>query len=128
FLLAPRAHHVPAAARAAAVRMVDGVHDLAANFGTPALPARLARLAPGLELVLLVADDADRRQTPSMYQPHLRRRHAHCHVLAFLGHDLRRHARRTAELSALPDLELDVVHGGAERYFRERQRVARTNV
>src|SRR5215207_7212933 len=43
-LLAPRADHVPAAARAAAVRVVDGVHHLAAHLRPPPEPPGL----PGL--------------------------------------------------------------------------------
>src|SRR5947207_7631453 len=71
FLLAPRAHHVPAAARAAAVRVIDGVHHFAADFGSTPQPARLARLAPAHQLVLLVAHHTDRRIAAAMHQPHL---------------------------------------------------------
>src|SRR5216110_1311677 len=110
FLLAPRAHHVAAAAGAAAVWVIDRIHHLAADTRTAPLPARLARLAPRQQLVLLVADDANRRQAAPVNHAHFRRRHAHRHVIALFRDDLCRHPRRTAELSALADLELDVVH------------------
>src|SRR4029077_860503 len=54
FLLAPRAHHVAPAARAAAVRMVDRVHDFAADLRAATQPSRLAGFAPRDELVLFV--------------------------------------------------------------------------
>src|SRR5206468_2046765 len=113
-LLAPRAHHVPATACAAAVWVIHRVHHFAADVRAASLPARLAGLAPRHELVLLVAHDADRRQTLAVDETHLGARHAHGHVVAFLRDDLRRHARGTAELSALADLELYVVDVGTE--------------
>src|SRR5438105_3988621 len=85
FLLAPRADHVPAAACAAAVRVVDRIHHFAAHFGTASLPARLAGLAPGHELVLFVAHDADRGVALGVDEAHLGGRHAQLDVLAFLG-------------------------------------------
>src|SRR5437868_580118 len=111
--LAPRADDVATAARAAAMRVIDGIHHLAAHARTTPHPARLPRLAPRQQLVLLVADDADRRQAAPVNHAHLRRGHAHRHVVAFLGDDLRRHARRPPELTTLADLELDVVYRGA---------------
>src|SRR5215475_4618599 len=63
FLLAPRAHDVATAASPTAVRVVDRVHDFATDLRTTALPARLAGLAPRHQLVLFVADRADRRVT-----------------------------------------------------------------
>src|SRR5205085_418199 len=77
FLLAPGAHDVTATAGATTVRVIDGVHHLAADTRTATLPPCLARLAPRQELVLLVADHADRRQAAAVNHAHLRRRHAH---------------------------------------------------
>src|SRR5690348_18120428 len=57
FLLAPGAHHVPAAARAAAVRMIHRIHDLAADARAATFPPCLARLAPGQQLMLLVRSE-----------------------------------------------------------------------
>src|SRR3954469_13952706 len=62
FLLAPRTHDVATAARASAVRVIHGVHDLTADLRATPLPPRLARLAPRQQLVLGVADRSDRGQ------------------------------------------------------------------
>src|SRR6476620_7525925 len=59
-LLAPRADDVPATARAAAMRVIHGVHHLAADLGTLTHPAALARLSPRLELVLRISHFTDR--------------------------------------------------------------------
>src|SRR3954471_16441001 len=59
-LLAPRADDVPATARAAAMRVIHGVHHLTANLRALPHPAALARLAPRLELMLGVAHFPDR--------------------------------------------------------------------
>src|SRR5258708_26489116 len=74
--LAPRIRGRPATralAFAAAERMIDGVHRHAADAGTAAQPARLPRLADRQQLVLGVADFADRRETLSAHHPPFRR-------------------------------------------------------
>src|ERR671936_2511705 len=71
FLLAPRTHDVAATTCAATVRVIDGVHHFATHTRATSLPARLAGLAPRLELVLLVSHDADRRQAAAMHHAHL---------------------------------------------------------
>src|SRR6185503_21190681 len=71
FLLAPWAHHVPAAARAAAMRMIHRVHDLAADLRPTSLPSRLAGLAPRQQLVLGVTHLADRGQAVAVHAPRL---------------------------------------------------------
>src|SRR3954465_10112026 len=71
FLLAPRADDVPSAARTTAVRGIDRVHDFTADLGTLSHPAALAGLAPRLQLVLRVADLADRREAALMDPAHL---------------------------------------------------------
>src|SRR6476646_8801787 len=128
FLLAPRADDVPSAARTTAVRVVDGVHHLAAHLRALPHPAALARLAPRLQLVLRIAHLADHGQAAVVHQPHLGARHAKGDVVALLRHHLRRHPRRAADLRALPDLELDAVHRRAERDLAQRQRVAEPHV
>src|SRR5215208_785273 len=128
FLLAPRADDVASAARAAAVRVIDGVHHLAAHLRALAHPPALARLPPRLELVLGVADLADRGEAALVDEANLGARHAEGDVLALLRHHLRRHPRRAADLPALADLELDVVHRGAERDLAQRQRIAEPHI
>src|SRR4029453_17190098 len=109
-LLAPRAHHVPATARAAAVRVIHRGHDFAAALRATSLPSGLAGLAPGQQLVLGVAHLADRRQAVAVHAPRLGGRHAQGHVLAFLGDDLERHARRARDLAPATRHELHVMH------------------
>src|SRR3954465_6802402 len=124
FLLAPRADDVPSTARAAAVRVIDGVHALGAHLRALPHPAALARLAPRLQLVLRVADLTDHGEAALVHETHFRARHAEGDVLALLRHHLRRHPGRAADLRALADLELHAVHVRAERDLPERQRVA----
>src|SRR6266542_678708 len=128
FLLAPRAHNVAPAARSSAVRVIDGVHYFAAHFRPLAEPAGFARLAVRHQLVLGVANDADRRQTGAVHHSHFRRSHAKSDVLTFLGDDFDRRSRRSRDLSALARLELDVVNVGTERNLTKRHRVSRARV
>src|SRR3954471_8152034 len=79
FLLAPRANDVASAARTATVRVVDRVHDFAAHLRTLAHPAARAGLTQRLQLVLFVADDADRRHALVVHQAHFGGRHAQRH-------------------------------------------------
>src|SRR5262249_57468716 len=69
--LAPRSHRmVPLAlAFAAAHRVVDGIHDRAADRRPEALPADAARLAARAVLVVAVANLTERRHTPPRPHP-----------------------------------------------------------
>src|SRR5258705_6950389 len=128
FLLAPWADDVPSAARTPTVRVVDGVHHLAAHLRALPHPAALARLAPRLQLVFRVAALPKHGERALVPQPPFRARHAEGDVLALLRHPLRRHPGRPAYLRTLADLQLDAVHRGAERDLAERQRVAEPHV
>src|SRR5258706_1682590 len=124
--LAPRIRGRPATralAFAAAERMIDGVHRHAADAGTAAKPARLPRLADRQQLVLGVADFADRRETLAAHHPHFRRAEPQRDVVAFFGHDLRAGPGAAAQLAAAADLQLDVVHRGAQRDLEQRHRI-----
>src|SRR5512133_4216999 len=101
FLLAPRAHHVPAAACAAAMRVVHRVHHFAAHLRAATRPARRAGLARRLQLVLGVADLTDRRQAVAVHEAHFGGGHAQRHVFAFLRDDLHRRPGRARHLAAL---------------------------
>src|SRR3954466_870036 len=68
FLVAPLVHDVAATAGTSTVRVIDRVHDFAANLGTLAEPAALASFAMRHELVLCVADRADSREAFAMNQ------------------------------------------------------------
>src|SRR5581483_11132716 len=123
FFLAPRTHDVPATTRTTTVRVIDGVHDLAANLGTAPHPARLSSLTPRQQLVLGVADRADRREALAMDHAHLGRAHAHRDVFTLFRHHFYRSARATSDLATLPLFELDVVHVGTQRDLAQRKRI-----
>src|SRR4051794_25832389 len=100
---------------AAAVRVVDGVHGDAASLGPLAPVPRAAGLAQLDQLVLGVADRADRGPRLHRHQPHFARGKPQRGVLALLGHQLDRGARRAADLAAAPGGELDVVQRRTRR-------------
>src|SRR6476660_9566605 len=90
---------------AAAVRMVDGVHRDAAHRRPNATPALRAGLADLAQVVLLVAELADRRATIHMHLAHLARAQPRRDVLALARDDLHRRARAARELRALAGLD-----------------------
>src|SRR3954454_2369050 len=129
--LAPQRARVPAAgglALAAAERVVDRVHRDAAHRRALALPTGAARLAQLDQLVLGVADGADRRLAGRQHQPRLAGGQAQRGHRAFLGHELDARAGRARHLGAGARLQLDRVHHGAHRDVAERQRVAGTDL
>ena len=99
-----------AAALATAVRMVDGVHGLAARLRAHAQVALAAGLADRDVLVVGVADHADRRAAGGAHLAHLAGGQAQRRVVALLGHQLHADAGGARELRAAARLELDVVH------------------
>src|SRR3712207_4742335 len=98
-----------AGALAAAVRVVDRVHGLAARLRAHAQVALAAGLADRDVLVVGVADDADGRPALRADHAHLARGQAQRRHGALAGHQLDRRARRAGELAALAGLQLDVV-------------------
>src|SRR5215469_10952303 len=74
--LAPRGHRVVTAARAAAERVIDRVHDLAAHGRAPALPAVAAGLADVDVLLVGVRHRADRGEAVAHDLAHFARRQA----------------------------------------------------
>src|SRR3989338_28903 len=108
--------------------MVDRVLGHGARRGTASEPAVAARLAERKVFVVDVADLADRRVAVRGNEPHLARGEFHVGVNAFLGHEDRVTARRTADLAAAAPLELDVVGLRPQRNVLERQRVARQDL
>src|SRR5690606_4201406 len=119
---------MPAAGRpapAAAVRMIDRVHRDTAHRRPDAAPALRARLAELAQIVLAVADLADRRAAAHVHLAHLARAQPDRHVRTFAGDDLHRRAGAPRDLRALAGLQLDAVHLRADRDALQRQRVAR---
>src|SRR5437764_7880731 len=129
--LAPRVRWGPATralAFAAAERMVDGIHGHAADSGPTAQPAALPRLADRQQLVLGVADFADRGEAFAAHHAHFGRAEPQRDVVALFGDDLRARTGAAAQLAALADLELDVVHRGTQRDLEQRHCVAGADV
>src|SRR5579872_278593 len=101
--LAPRRLRVAARAGlalASTVRVVGGVHRRAAHGRALALPARAARFAAGLVLVLQVADLAHRGHAADVHAAHLARRHPDDGVVAFFRDELGRRPGGADELPA----------------------------
>src|SRR4051812_19231708 len=131
FRLAPRRHRMAAAGRlafAAAQRMVDRVHGDASRLRALALPAVAAGLTDLDQVGFRVADLAHGPAAVDRHAAHLGARQAQRGEVAFLGDQLDAHPRAPGELAALARLELDVVHGGADRDVAQRQGVARPDV
>src|SRR5688572_24653513 len=109
---------------AATVRMVDGVLGDAAHGRANAAPALRSGLADLAQVVLVVADLANRGAAIDVHPAHLARAQTHRDVLAFARDDLHRRTRATRELRALAGLHLNAVHERADRYVLQRQRAA----
>jgi hypothetical protein len=113
---------------ATAQGVVDRVHRDAADVRADAQPARTARLAQVLLVVVGVAGLAHRRAAILGDLAQLARGQAKQGMLALLGHQLRRGTGRAAHLRALARLQLDRVHHRTDRDGTQRQRVARLDV
>src|SRR5262245_25919999 len=109
---------------AAAMRMVDRVHGDAAIVRTPAHPALAAGLADRDVHVVGVRDRPDRGHAAAVDQALLGRIEPDDDVVPVAADDLRIGAGRARDLAALAELELDIVHDGADRNVAERHRVA----
>src|SRR6266545_4950033 len=109
-------------------RVVDGVHGHAAGLRTHALPPVAAGLAHLDQLVLGVADLADRGPAVDGYPAHLGGGQAQRGVGALLGEEHDGRAGRAGHLAACARLELDVVDRRADRDVAQRQGVARPDL
>src|SRR5690242_11563483 len=107
-----------------AVRMVDRVHDHAADGRTNALPTLGAGLAQLLEAVLGVADFADGGAAVDRHAAHLAGTQTQRGVAGLASHQLHRGAGAAGDLRTLACLHLDAVHGRANRDVAQRQAVA----
>src|SRR5260221_10526095 len=99
--LTPRRNRVTVAARAAAQRVIDRVHGLAAHRRTDAAPAVGAGLADLAQVVFLVAYFADRRAAIHVHAADLARAHAQLRVLAFAREELHPGTRGARDLRSL---------------------------
>jgi hypothetical protein len=130
--LAPRRHRRTAGgvvlALAAAMRVIDRVHDRTTNGRTDATPALAASLADNDVGVFGIADLADRCTAGEEHAAHLGGRHAQDCVLALLAHELDGGACGTGDCCALARLELDSVDQRTDRNLGQRHCVARLDV
>src|SRR5258707_7514649 len=108
------------AAFAAAVRMVDRVHGDAAVMGLATEPAIATGLADRNVHVIGVRHRADGAAAAAVRQALLARAEADDDVVLVAADDLGVGAGGTRQLTALADLQLDVVHDGANRHVAER--------
>src|SRR6185312_16172839 len=115
---------LPGAAFATTVRMIDRVHRGAANGRTHTAPATRTGLAELLEVVLRVADFADRRAALGRHLAHFAGAKTQRCITALARDELRGCAGRTRHLRALARLHLDAVHRRADRDIAQRQRIA----
>src|SRR5262245_30125355 len=109
---------------AAAMRMVDRVHRDAPVMRHAALPALPASLADRGIHVVGVGDGPYGRHASAMHQALLRRVEPKDHVVLIATDDLRIAAGRARDLTALPDLDLDIVDDGSDRNIGERHGIA----
>ncbi|CRI66178.1 conserved hypothetical protein [Thiocapsa sp. KS1] len=124
---APRRHRVTPAggtAFAAAVRMIDRVHDHAANGRPHTAPARSTGLAELAQTVLAVADLADDGATIDMDLAHLPGAQTQGRALAVARHELGGATCGPCQLGTLAGTHLDAVHLGADRNVAQRHAVA----
>src|SRR5215510_4131085 len=117
-VLAPRAHRVritlAGLAFTTTVRVVDGVHGLAAHGRADAQPALRAGLAVHAQVVLVVGHLANRGAAVDVHLAALARLQAQQRVDAFARGERGRGAGAAHHLAALAGLELDVVHDRAD--------------
>src|SRR5580698_5163423 len=106
---------MPAAAGAATQRVINRVHRLAAHMATPAHPAGTTSLADRHVHIVGVRYCADRCLAAAVHQALLARIQTQDHVLTVAADDLRISAGGTRDLTALADLDLDIVDNSADR-------------
>src|SRR5699024_7043737 len=130
--LAPGGHRAGTAHRAlalaAAVGVVAGVHDRAADGGTPAHVALAAGLADLAVLVVQVTHLADGGQAVGAHDADLAGGHTDLGVIALLGHQLGGGAGGADQLAALAGVHLDVVDHGTTGNVGDGQGVAGLDV
>src|SRR5579864_8445664 len=115
---------MPAAAGAAAERVVDRVHGLAADMAAPAHPAAASRLADRDVHIVRIGHRADGGDAAAVHQALLAGIQPQDHVFAVAADDLRISAGRAGDLAAFADLDLDIVDDGADRDIGGRHGIA----
>src|SRR5687768_2504929 len=112
------------AAFTATVGMIDRVHCHAAVVRHAAHPALAAGFADRDVHVVRVRHRANRRHALTVDQALLGRGEAQDHVVLVTPDNLSVSTGRARKLSALADLELDIVHDGSDRHAADGHGVA----
>ncbi len=115
-------------ALAAAMRVVNGVHDRTTDCRTDAYPARAASLTDNDVAMLCVANSADGGTAGKQNTTQLRRGHTQDGIAVVLAHKLDGSTCRASDCCALTRLELHGVHEGADGDLGQRHSVARLDV
>src|SRR6202008_4164124 len=105
-------------------RMVDRVHRRAADGRLDAAPTLRTGFTQLLEVVLDVADFADRGAAIGRHLAHFAGAKTQRRVTAVAGDQLRTGASGASQLRTLARLHLDAMHRGADRHVAQRQAVA----
>src|SRR5690606_26677510 len=105
------------------VRVVDRVHRCTTHRRSDTAPPHGASLAVAAQVVLLIADFADRCAAIDVHLAHLVRTQTNRRVGAFARGELRRGAGGTRELTTLARLQLDVVDRRTDRNVTQRHAV-----
>src|ERR1051326_1940244 len=124
----PRRPGVAAAAGAPAERMIDRVHGLATDMAAPAHPTVTSGLADRDVHVVGIRHRTDRGDAAAVHQALLAGIEPQNDVFAVAADDLRVGAGRASDLAALADLQLDIMHDGADRNIGDRHGIARLHV
>ncbi len=113
---------------AAAVRVVVGVHDRAADGGTDSEVSRFTRFTYAHDFVLEVAYLTYGCLTLQRNESHFAGRHLYSCVSAFFCHNLGGNACRTRDLRAPAGLKLDCMDYGTYGDIGKAQSVARFDI
>ena len=107
-----------------AVRVIDRVHHDTANRRTNTAPTIRTGLAVAAQVVLVVADFADRGAAIDVHLAHFGRTQTHRRVQTFTSSELSRRTGAASELRALTRLHLDVVNRRTDRNVTQLHRIA----
>src|SRR6187397_189424 len=114
---APRRDPVLATLGGAAMRMIDRIHGDAAVVRHAARPTLASGLADGGVHVVRIGNRANCRHATAVHETLLGRAQAQDHVVLVAADNLHVAAGRTRDLSALADLDFNVVHNRATGIF-----------
>src|SRR3989338_2758704 len=124
----PRADRVAAGgslAFAAAMRVIDRVHDHATNSRPDAAPAHRTSFTNRAQAVLRITHLTQSRLTIDMHLANLAGAQAQLRVGAFTRQKLHGCAGRARQLCALTGQHFDTVYGRTNRYVAQRQCITR---